>query len=193
MPAVADSGACTVASLNAAPPPRPWSVGFIGGVVSPLPIDSTETLSHADSASLVVWMNRLASALPNDSTGRFAGLAFVVRGIWRLSLPTGQQVVVSNLLRQINQEATPLQESTFLVAERNASDSTYATAYFERSFGAEETLQSRDLLAGALLGPNRNATLIVARDFGDSTAYGIIERGDDNKWRPRWSSARRHC
>src|SRR5690242_14618027 len=39
LPAVADSGACIVATLNAAPPPRPWSIGFIGGVVAPLPLD----------------------------------------------------------------------------------------------------------------------------------------------------------
>jgi hypothetical protein len=193
LPAVADSGLCTVASLNAAPPPRPWNVGFIGGVVSPLPIDSIETLSRSDSASLVVWMNRLASGIPNDSAGRFAGLPFVVRNIWRFTLPSGQQAVVSNLSRQINQEASPLSESTFLVAERPASDTTFSTEYYERSFGAEETLQSRDVLAGALIGANRNPALVIVRDFGDATAYGIIERGDDSKWRARWSSARRRC
>lgn len=193
LPEVADSGVCTVASLSAAPPPRTWNVGFIGGVISPLPLDSTESLSAGDSASTVVWLNRLASSLPNDPSGRFVGLPFVVRNIWRFTIPSGQQVVVANLARQINQEATPLQEATFLVAERAAGDTTYDTAYYERSSGAEETLQNRDVLAAVLIGANKNAAVVVARDFGDSIAYGVIERGDDGKWRARWNSARRHC
>lgn len=193
LPEVSDTNACIIATLNAAPPPRAWSVGFIGGVVSPLAADSTEALTHADSASFVVWMNRLASALPNDSAGRFSGLPFVVRALWRFAVPNGPVVVVGNLERQINQEATPLQERTFLVTERSASDTTFVTAYSERSYGAEETIQGRDLLAAALLGANRNPALIIARDFGDATAYGLIERGDDGKWRSRWSSARRRC
>lgn len=193
LPSVSDTSVCTVADLSAAPPPRPWNVGFIGGVVAPLPMDSVEALSRADSSSLVVWMNRLASALPNDSAGRFTGLPFVVRGIWRFAIPNGPQVVVANLERQINQEATPLQERTLVIAERSASDSSLTSAYSERSYGAEETVQSREVLAAALLGASRNPALIIARDFGDATAYGLIERGDDGKWRARWSSARRHC
>jgi hypothetical protein len=193
LPSLADSGSCTIAALSAAPPPHPWSVGFIGGVVSPLPMDSTESISRADSANLVVWINRLASALPNDSAGRFEGLAFVVHGLWRFTLPTGAQVVVANIARQINQEATPLQEHTFLMAERAAGDSTFVTAYSERSYGAEETVESHDVLAAALLGSNRNVALVVGRDYGDSNAYALIERGDDGQWRARWSSPRRHC
>jgi hypothetical protein len=193
LPSVADTGPCVVANLRAAPPPRTWNVGFIGGVVSPLPLDTTEALAHNDSSSLVVWMNRLASALPNDSAGRFSGLPFVVRYIWRFNVPAGAQFVVANLSRQINAEATPLQESTFLIAERSATDTTFATAYNERTYGPEETIQTRDVLAAALLGPNRNPALILGRDFGDATGYGLVERGDDGKWRARWSSRPRRC
>src|SRR5207237_470905 len=32
LPAVSVTDVCVVATLNAAPPPRPWSVGFLGGV-----------------------------------------------------------------------------------------------------------------------------------------------------------------
>jgi len=193
LPGVADTTGCIVATLNAAPPPRSWNVGFIGGVVAPLPMDSAASVSKADSVTLVTWMNRLASALPNDSAGRFSGLPFVVRELWRFNAPSGTQTVVANLVRQINQEATPLQERTFLIAERIPNDTAYSTVYSERSYGAEETIESRDVLAGAALGPNRNAAIIIVRDYGDATAYGIIERGDDGKWRRRWMSARRHC
>jgi hypothetical protein len=193
LPALDDTTGCIVATLNAAPPPRSWNVGFIGGVVAPIPMDSAASVSQPDSVTLVTWMNRLASALPNDSAGRFSGLPFVVRELWRFNAPNGTQTVVGNLVRQINQEATPLQERTFLIAERTPNDTTYATVYSERSYGAEETIESRDVLASAALGPNRNAAIIIVRDYGDATAYGIIERGDDGKWSRRWMSARRHC
>lgn len=193
LPTVPDSGSCAVATLSAAPPPRPWNVGFIGGVVAPIAMDSTESISHPDSASLVVTMNRLASALPNDSAGRFSGLAFVVRGLWRFNIPNGPQVVIGNIMRQINQEATPLQERTLLIAERPANDTTFSTVYSERSYGDEETIENRDVLASAAIGANRNPAVILARDYGDASAYGLLERGDDGRWRRRWISARRHC
>jgi hypothetical protein len=195
LPAVTDSGACTVASLNAAPPPRPWSIGFIGGVVAPLPMDSIQSFATAESTSLAATVTRLASALPNDSAGRFAGLPFVVRTMWRFTVPGDIQVVVATLARQINQEATPLQERTLLIAERRqtGNDTTFSRAYSERFYGDEDTIESPDVLAAVLLGGNRNAAIILTRDFGDAVAYGLLERGDDSRWRARWTSARRHC
>jgi hypothetical protein len=195
LPAVGDSGACVVATLNAAPPPRPWSIGFIGGVVSPLPMDSIQAFSAADSASLVATITRLASVLPNDSAGRFTGLPFVVRTAWRFTIPGEIQEVVGTLNRQINQEATPLQEHTLLIAERRlkGNDTSFSKVYSERFYGPEETIESPDVVAAALLGANRNAAIILSRDFGDATAYGLLERGDDGRWRARWTSARRHC
>lgn len=193
LPAVPDTTACSVASLDAAPPPKPWNIGFIGGVVAPVPVDSTESLSATDSLMLVTWLNRMASSLPNDSAGRFSGLPFVVRSIWRFTLPNGPQVVAGTLIRQINQEATPLQERTFVVGERSAKDSSFALAYSERSIGDEETVESTDLLGVVLLGDSRRGAMIVARDFGNATAFALIERGDDAHWRAKWSSARRQC
>jgi len=193
LPAVQDTGGCTTGTLSAAPPPRAWSVGFIGGVVAPLPLDSTEAIAPADSAALVIVLNRLASALPNDSAGRFTGLPFVVKSIWRFSLPSGTHVVIGTLTRQINQEATPLQEHTLVVAERPATDTTFAMTYSERSYGEEETIESRDVLAAALIGPGRIPSVFLTRDYGDAVAYGLIERGDDGRWHRRWTSARRHC
>lgn len=195
LPSVADSGACTIATLNAAPPPRPWSIGFIGGLVSPLAMDSFPSFSAADSTLLAATVTRLASALPNDSAGRFTGLPFVVRTMWRFAVGGDVQAVVATLARQINQEATPLAEHTLLIAERRlkGSDTTFAKTYSERSYGPEETIESSDVLAGALLGANHNAAIILSRDYGDATAFALLERGDDGHWRTRWTSARRHC
>jgi hypothetical protein len=193
LPAVADSGTCLVGTLKAAPPPRPWSVGFIGGVIAPLATDSVSSISKGDSATYVTWLNRLASALPNDTAGRFTGLPFVVRSMWRFTLSGGPQVLVGTLERQINQEATPLQEHSLLIAERPANDTTFSIAYSERAYGDEETIETPDFLAAALIGPNRRPALILSRDYGDATAYSLVERNDGGSWQLRWASARRHC
>lgn len=193
LPTAPDTSACSIATLEAAPPPRPWSVGFIGGVVAPVAIDSTESLAPRDSAAMVTWLNRMASGLPNDSAGRFVGLPFVVRNIWRFTLPDGHQILVGTLVRQINQEATPLQERTFVIGERPPRDSGFIRTYSERSSGDEETVASTDLVAALLLGDTRRATIVVARDFGNATAFGLIERADDGQWQARWSSPRRQC
>ena len=195
LPTVGDSGACTVATLKAAPPPRLWSIGFIGGVVAPLPLDSIQSFTPTDSASLSAMVTRIASALPNDSAGRFNGLPFVVRSMWRFNAATDVQAIVATLARQINQEATPLQERTLVIAERRlkGSDTTFTKSYSERFYGPEETIETSDVLGAALLGGNRNAALILSRDYGDVTAYGLLERSDDGHWHALWTSARRHC
>lgn len=193
VPSVADSGSCAIATISGAPPPHPWNVGFIGGVVAPIVVDSTESFSHADSASTVTWMNRLASALPNDSAGRFEGLPFVVRALWRFTLSDGTQIVAANLWRQLNQEATPLQEHTFLLAERPANDTSYVMAYSERSYGDEESIATHELLVAAQVGANKQPAIVVERDFGDAKSYVLIERVAAGRWRAGWSSPRHHC
>jgi len=192
LPEVINSGACLEATLNAAPPPRAWSVGFVGGVVAPVAMDSTESLTRVDSVTYTTGAIRLASALPNDSAGRFSGLPFVVRSVWRFAAPEGAQFIAATLMRQINQEATPLQERTLLIAQRSSSDSTLSTVYSERSYGAEETIETRDVIAAVMFG-GRTLSIILSRDFGDAMAYAIIERGDDGRWRARWNSPRRRC
>lgn len=187
--------ACVPWTVSSAPPPRPWSVGFIGGVVAPLAMDSVETSATGDSARLVAAIVRLASALPNDKAGRFTGLPFELRALYRFALPNGRQAVVATLIRQINQEASPLEERTLLVAERNPSgaDTSYSTAYEEQSRGPEDTVESTDVIGAVLIGSARRPTIIVNRDFGNATAFGFIERVDEGRWAARWTSARRSC
>jgi hypothetical protein len=189
--AVADS-VCAPAQLDAAPPPKPWSVGFLGGVVAPIAMDSVTGMTSADSAAAVALAARLASALPNDSSGRFSGLPFTVRDLWRFNVP-GREVVVATIGRQINQEASPLAERTLLIAERDSAGGDYSTVYWERSQGNEETVEGRDVLAAAMLGANRTPTLVITRDYGDATAFSFIQREANGRWRPKWTSARRHC
>jgi len=193
VPSVADSGSCMTATIAGAPPPHAWNLGFIGGVVAPIPVDSTESFTNGDSLAAVTWMNRLASALPNDSAGHFVGLPFVVHEMWRFSLPDGTQILAANVVRQLNQEATPLQENTLLVAERAAKDSIYTTAYSERSYGEEESIATHELIAAAQLGADKRPAIVVERDYGDSKSYVLIERVAAGRWRAGWSSPRLHC
>jgi hypothetical protein len=193
LPSVRDSLGCLVAPLTAAPPPHAWSIGFVGGVVTPLAVDSAASIDHADSAVFVASLNRLASSLPNDPAGRFAGLPFVVQSLWRFAVADGPTVVVGSLVRQINQEATPLQERTLVVGERRGSDTSFTMGYAERSYGREETIESRELLAAFLVGDSRTPAIVLSRDFGDDNAYSLVERGADGRWRNRWTSRRRHC
>jgi hypothetical protein len=193
LPSVRDSLGCLVAPLTAAPPPHAWSIGFVGGVATPLAGDSAASIDHADSAVFVASLNRLASSLPNDPAGRFTGLPFVVQNLWRFSVADGPTVVVGSLVRQINQEATPLQERTLVVGERRGSDTSFTMGYAERSYGQEETVESGELLAAFLVGGAGTPAIVLSRDFGDDNAYSLVERGADGRWRNRWTSRRRHC
>src|SRR5205823_4134546 len=127
----------------------------------------------------------------NDSAGRFTALPFTVRTMWRFEIPQGPLVLVATLLRQINQEATPLEERTLIVAERaGTADADFAAAYSERSYGNEETIESRDVLGAALFGANRVPTIVLERDYGDAAAFSFVERGARGAWRTRWTSGR---
>jgi hypothetical protein len=145
-----------------------------------------------DYASLSVGITDLASELPDDAAGRFTDLPFVVRSIWRFMAPTGERVLAATLERQINQEATPLQERTLLIAER-APDDVFVTRYYNRVSGEEETIESTDVVAAMLLGSSRTPSLVLLHDYGDATAYGLVARGENGGWSARWVSTRRHC
>ena len=48
-------------------------------------------------------------------------------------------------------------------------------------------------LGAVLVGTTRTPALILSRDDGDSVAYGLVERGENGRWSPRWRSPRRRC
>jgi hypothetical protein len=184
---------CIEASIEPAPSTA-WGVGFIGGAPTPLRVDSIRGMSRQDSSALTRIAYRLASTVPNGAGSRFTGLPFAIVELWRARLPDGSTAVAATLRRQINQEDSPLEERTFIVAE---SDSTapdgYALMYSERSRGSEETVESRELLAAVTFSPATTVDFIVAHDFGDQTAYSIVERVARARWVMRWASRRFSC
>jgi hypothetical protein len=184
---------CTEAAIDPAPA-TPWGVGFIGESPTPLRVDSIRGMSPKDSTALTRTAYRLASTVPNGAGSRFGGLAFVLVDLWRVTLPSGKMAVVASLRRQINQEDSPMQERTFIVAESDSlSSDGYSLAYSERSSGLEEVVESHELLAAFSFAPATAVDFLVAHDFGDETSYAILERTAPGKWTMRWTSQRFSC
>ena len=192
-----DGAACTAWPVARVVPEveplTPWTVALAAGRAEAIPLDSVAVLSSSDSARLVAEVARVASALPQDPASEFAGLPFVVRTVRRFSPEPGVQAFVATVTRRVNQEANQQTEQLLLVAERRLDRprAGYVPAYVERVSGQEETLELTDALAALRIGGR--ATLILGRDYGDGTAYAVLQRTGDAKWRVRWSSAYAGC
>lgn len=179
-------------------PLAPWAVGFATdkpGAVEPIALDSVQTLGRGDSAHVAAEVTRLASTIAAGAGGSFQGLPFTVTSMWRFRAAAGVEGVAATLVRRIAEEARPLEERTFLIAERDSTrrDALYELAFHERSQGAEETNESTDLLAALRLPDATEPAIVISRDFGDGTAYGFVERGGPAHWRVRWTSRRAKC
>jgi len=176
--------------------PRSWTVGLAEGVARELPLDSIESLTSADSARLAAEVTRLASIAPGDTATVLDGIPYVVRTARRFELDAQTRGLVALVGRRLASEATPLVEYVFLVAER-PTGSSRATAWrighAERAIGAEETVETTDVLAGVLLGSDARPSLIVARDYGTSITFSLLERVSPGRWIVRWSSANATC
>jgi len=171
-----------------------WTVAFLKGRAKALPLDSIETMPHADSAKLAADITRLVSTVPNDTARTFRGIPFSVRTAYRFTPAPGVEAVVADVVRKLNQEANPLEEHTLIVGERPAgSNAPYRLAYREVTAGSDETLESSDVLAAVAIGSPPHVDLVLARDGYESNAYALLERQPDGKWRLRWTSAHTGC
>jgi len=171
----------------------PWAFGVVANEpAKTIAMDSVESMSQADSANLAAQAARLASALGREGSNRFSGLPYTVHSLWRFRIGT-TYVLAANLIRRLNQEASPLEERTLVIAESDSSRSEYSTAYSERSQGSEETVESRDFIAAVQLGADARPVLVLARDYDDAVAYSLLEREGPGRWRLRWTSRRVRC
>jgi len=171
---------------------QPWTVAFVAGRVRPVPLDSLEGMARADSARLAADVARVVSALPDTGDSTFAGRPFLVRAAYRFPIAPGVEGVAADVMRTVNQEANPRAEHLLVVAERE-SGGKWGAAYVERASGHEETLEVSEVLAAAFVGNASWPTLVLARDYGDGTAYALLERDGPRRWRVRWSSAYAGC
>jgi hypothetical protein len=184
------SEGCVDASLQPAPA-EVWGVGFVGTAPTSIPVDSLRAITRADSLALAPVIFRMSSSVPNTEGGRFAGLPFSLVDLWRIRAPDGAIIVVATTKRQINQEDSPLEERTLLVAESDATGAL-SLVHSARSAGPEETVEGSELLAAVSFGPGQ-VQLILSHDYGDETAYAIVERLTRGSWKLRWASRRFSC
>lgn len=172
-----------------------WSVGFAAERVRPIALDSVTMLSARDSMVLVAEASRLASSVTAPSGPSFQGLRFTTEAVRRFEAVYGVQALVAHLVRRVNQEASPMEEQTLLIAERDSgvTSGPYTLAYAERTSGREEDVVTPEVLAGVRIGTGVRPSLIVARDGSDGIAYALLERIGPHRWRVRWSSGITSC
>lgn len=173
---------------------RGWVVAFEVGRLQPVAFDSLAGLRARDSSQLAIEIARLASAAPGDSVAELKGLPYQVRRAYRFSLSAGSEVVLAEVVRTLNQEASPKQEHLLLVAESDSvSNKRLVTAYSERTSGGEETLETSELLVVARLAGAGRMTAVLARYVGDGVMYSLLERVAPRQWRLRWTSPYAGC
>ena len=199
------TGTCTAwptATVSTAEgPPPDWSVGFTSGHATALPMDSMMGLASVDSARRAAAIARAASALPDDTAAAFRGLPFAVRDAHQFILPSGDTVLAAEVVRRLNQEASPEEEHLLIVLERDTvagpggAPPAYVVAYSERTSGLEDDVESSEMLAAVELGrpPRQYPAIIVGRDYGDGSSYTLLERVGPRRWRARWNSAYVGC
>jgi len=162
----------------------PWSVGLLGRNVAALKLDSIEAMPPGDSAKLAADLSRLASGIALDAGSRFQGLPFAVLTA-RRAVVEGKDIVLAHLVRRVNQEASPMEEHTLVVAERAKAGDAATLAFSQRSEGKEETAEHFEILA--LERGAHSVLALVARDQESQTRYELLERSPDGTWRVRWN------
>ena len=170
-----------------------WAIGFVGGDVSAMALDSVQRLGSRDSMALAAEASRLASNVTTPTAPSFQGLRFAAHDIRRFEASPGVQALVAHLIRRVNQEASPLEEQTLLIAERDSgvTSGPYQLAYAERANGMEEEVPTPEVVGGVRI--QRRPTLIVARDSDLGVTYSMLERTAARRWRIRWTSGSQHC
>jgi hypothetical protein len=168
-------------------------VAFQRGVSTPIALRPIESLASPDSARLAAQLTRLAASLPNDTAGAFHGLPFVIRAAHIFTPETGVESVVAEIVRRVNVEANPREETLLLIAERDSTSGGWRVAYSERASGDEVQVERATPLAAVKLGAAALPTLVLERAGADWVAYALIQRHRDGRWRESWESAYSGC
>lgn len=182
-------------SIDAPPDSQPgsWTVGVLRGRFTPIEPDSIAGQSRRDSLRLTMEITRIASAAPGDTVESLKGIPYVVRRGYLINLTGYPSIVLAEVTRSLNQEASPTQEHMLLIVEREPSTSRYKLVYVERNSGTEESLESTELLTAGIVRGASQPSILLARYMGDGVAYSLLERLEDGDWRLRWTSAYAGC
>ncbi len=178
---------------SAAAHPSGWSIALLPNGIAGVPLDSIEGLAPLDSAKLAADITRLVSALPGDTARAFSGIPFAVRNAYRFTVDSATPAIAADVVRKLPQEAMPLEEHTFLIAERRGAQPRFTVVYTDRTSGTDESLVTTELLAAVRLPSPPRTALILLREGFDTNAYALLERTPRGEWRVRWTSVRTGC
>ena len=173
-------------------PATDWRVGFEEGRVVGLPLDSLEGMTSTDSAQFVSSILEAVSSLGNAGTTPFAGIPYFVRKGYRLVLPPSS-ILVAEAVRRINEEANPREEHLLLLTERSSNDAGYRVGFYKRSAGAEEALETSEILAAVRFVRSSRLAFALTFDYEDGGKVGLLERVGVGTWRIVWKSAYTDC
>ncbi len=168
-----------------------WWIALEKGRVVGIPLDSLEGLASADSAEMAKQIVLAATSLPAASDSVFRGIPFAIRRAYRFML--GRSVVIlSDVVRKINEEANPREEHLVLIVE-HPSGGSYHVAYQSRSSGPEESLVTVEALAAVRFIQRNQPAIFISSEYEDGGQVGLIERKGEAQWRTVWRSAYTGC
>ena len=181
------------AVVLSADPAREWTVAFQRGTSVPMALRPIESLPSSDSARLAAQLTRLAASLPNDTARAFRGLPFMVRAAHGFTPESGVEAMAAEIVRRVNVEANPREETLLLIAERDSPSGDWRVVYSERASGDEIHVERATPLAAVKLGAAGLPTLVLERAGADWIAYALVQRQPDGRWRESWESAHSGC
>jgi hypothetical protein len=173
-------------------PPMGWRIGFEKGKVVGLPLDSLEGMGSADSSRFAMSILRAVGSLGTGGDAAFRGIPYFIRKGYRLTLPSSS-VLIAEVVRRINEEANPREEHLLLLAERSGNEMDYRVAFSERSAGAEEVIETSEILAAVRFTGSNRVALAITFDYEDGGKVALLERVTAGNWRIVWKSAYTDC
>jgi hypothetical protein len=132
------------------------------------------------------------NSLSSEGSTAFAGIPYFVRKGYRLAL-SPSSILIAEVVRRINEEANPREEHLLLLAERSRSDAPYRVGFYKRSAGAEESLETSEILGAVRFVRSRRLAFAVTFDYEDGGKVGLLERVGVGTWRIVWKSAYTDC
>ena len=171
--------------------PGGWKFGLEKGRAAGMRLRSIEGMQGEDSTRLISEVLNIATHLAGGSTA-FNGIPFFVRKAYQLETPA-LGLIVAEIVRKINEEANPREEHLLLLAERNSGERDFHLAFHVRSAGAEESLETSDVLAALTLIKTGRPAVAVTFDYEDGGKIGLLERISESEWKLVWKSAYSGC
>jgi hypothetical protein len=172
---------------------RNWSIGFREGAVEAVTIDSLPGLASADSSRLTRELARAASAAPGDTVAALRGIPYQVRRAYRFTPRAGMTEILAEVVRTLNQEASPTHEHMLLVATVDSASGRLTVEYSERDAGTEEAMESAELLFAGRIAGRDIGLLMIVRYVADGVIFSLLESPARGNWYLRWSSSYAGC